>query len=199
MPCTLNDLFGRPAIPARLGVAPLVLIDCQNDYLTGPLALAGMAAAVEAAGRLLDAARARGSAVIHVVQRGTAGGLFDLDGPGGAVIDRLAPLGGEAVVIKTRPNGFSDTTLLERLGEHGDGMIVAGFMTHNCVSSTVRAALDFGFLPTVATDATATRDLPCSGGVVTAAALQRAELAGLADRHAVVVGVAELVGEQVVG
>ena len=188
MPCTLNDLFGRPAIPARLGVAPLVLIDCQNDYLTGPLALAGMAAAVEAAGRLLDAARARGSAVIHVVQRGTAGGLFDLDGPGGAVIDRLAPLGGEAMVIKTRPNGFSDTTLLERLGEHGGGMIVAGFMTHNCVSSTVRAAREKGYASTVVAPATATRDLPDGhGGTISAATLQAACLVGLSDTMAKVV------------
>ncbi len=195
MPRTLNDLFGRAVIPARLGAAPLVLIDCQNDYLSGPLVLAGVEAAVEAAGRLLDSARMHGSKIIHVVQRGVNGRLFDLDGPGGAVIDRLAPLDGEAVVVKTRPNGFSDTALLAELGDHGGEMIVAGFMTHNCVSSTVRAALDFGLLPTVVADATATRDLPYAGGIVAAATLQRAELAGLADRHAVVVGVAELVEE----
>lgn len=195
MPRTLNELFGRSVMPARLGAAPLVLIDCQNDYLSGPLALACIDAAVEATGRLLGAARARGSKVIHVVQRGSAGGLFDLDGPGGAIIDLLAPWASESVVVKTRPNGFSDTTLLTELGETGGGMIVAGFMTHNCVSSTVRAALDLGILPTVAANATATRDLPLSGGIVTAAEIQRAELAGLADRHAVVVTVAELTGE----
>ena len=130
--------------------------------------------------------------MIHIVQRGAAGGLFDLDGPGGAIIDRLVPRAGESVVIKTRPNGFSDTTLLAELADTGGEMIVAGFMTHNCVSSTARAALDFGILPTVVADATATRDLPISGGIVAAADLQRAELAALADRHAVVVDVAEL-------
>ena len=192
MPRTLNEIFGRSIAPARLGKAPLVLIDCQNDYLSGPLALAGIEAAVEAAGRLLDAARTRGSKVIHVVQRGAASGLFDLDGPGGAIIDRLAPWAGESVVVKTRPNGFSETTLLDELGSSGGEIIVAGFMTHNCVSSTARAALDFGFLPTVAADATATRDLPVQGSIVTAADLQKAELAALADRHAVVVDVAEL-------
>ena len=192
MPRTLNEIFGRSVAPARLGVAPLVLIDCQNDYLAGPLALVGVGAAVEAAARLLDAARTHGSRVIHVVQRGTAGGLFDLGGFGGAIIDRLAPRGGESVVIKARPNGFSDTTLRAELGEAVDEMIVAGFMTHNCVSSTARAALDFGILPTVVADATATRDLPISGGIIAAADLQKAELAALADRHAVVVDVAEL-------
>lgn len=195
MPRTLNELFGRTVKPARLGVAPLVLIDCQNDYLSGPLALADIDVAVEAAGRLLDAARTRGSQVIHVVQRGAAGGLFDLEGSGGAIIDRLSPLPGESVVIKTRPNGFSDTTLLAELGDTGGEMIVAGFMTHNCVSSTVRAALDLAILPTIAADATATRDLSLFGRVVTAMDIQRAELAGLADRHAVVVTVAELMAE----
>lgn len=192
MPRTLNEIFGRSLAPARLGVAPLVLIDCQNDYLAGPLALAGVEAAVEAAGRLLDAARARGSKVVHVVQRGAAGGLFDLDGRGGAIVDRLAPRAGESVVIKTRPNGFSDTSLLAELEDLGGELIVAGFMTHNCVSSTARAALDLGLMPTIAADATATRDLPISGGIVTAADLQRAELAALADRHALVVAVADL-------
>lgn len=192
MPRTLNEIFGRSLAPARLGVAPLVLIDCQNDYLAGPLALAGVEAAVEAAGRLLDAARARGSKVVHVVQRGAAGGLFDLDGRGGAIVDRLAPRAGESVVIKTRPNGFSDTSLLAELEDLGGELIVAGFMTHNCVSSTARAALDLGLMPTVVADATATRDLPISGGIVTAADLQRAELAALADRHALVVAVADL-------
>lgn len=189
---TLHEIFGSTATPARLGAAPLVLIDCQNDYLDGPLALSGIEAAVGAAGRLLDAARARGSRVIHVVQRGVAGGLFDLEGSGGAIIERLAPQAGESVVIKTRPNGFSGTTLLDELGDTGNGLIVAGFMTHNCVSSTVRAALDLGILPTVVADATATRDLPVPGGIVTAVDLQRAELAALVDRHALVVTTGQL-------
>lgn len=57
-----------------------------------------------------------------------------------------------------------------------------------CVSATVRAALDLGYRTTLVAAATATRDLPDpAGGVVTADALQRAELAALADRFAVVV------------
>lgn len=184
---TLLDLYGRNLSPARLGAAPLILIDAQNDYLAGPLALVGMDAAVDAAARLLAGARARGSKVIHVVQRGTAGGLFDLDGHGGAIIDALKPEAGEAVVVKTRPSGFSDTTLLSELSGLGPEILIAGFMTHNCVSSTARAALDLGLFPTVVADACATRDLPAFNGTITAADLQRAELAALADRHAIVV------------
>jgi nicotinamidase-related amidase len=60
-------------------------------------------------------------------------------------------------------------------------------MTHMCVSSTVRAALDFGYMSTVAADACASRDLPDgSGGVVAADAVHRVALAELADRFAII-------------
>ena len=60
-------------------------------------------------------------------------------------------------------------------------------MTHMCVSSTVRAALDLGYRCSVVAGACATRDLPDgAGGVIAANQLQRAELAALADRFATV-------------
>jgi nicotinamidase-related amidase len=67
-------------------------------------------------------------------------------------------------------------------------------MTHMCVSSTARAALDLGYGCTVVGNACATRDLPDGhGGVVSAAELHRVELAALRDRFAVVVdGAADL-------
>ncbi len=67
-------------------------------------------------------------------------------------------------------------------------LVVAGFMTHMCASSTVRAALDLGYRCTVVAGACTTRDLPDGcGGVVAAAEVHRAELAALADRFATVV------------
>ena len=60
-------------------------------------------------------------------------------------------------------------------------------MTHMCVSSTVRAALDLGIACTVVDKACATRDLPDGeGGAVTAPDLHRAELAALSDRFAMI-------------
>jgi nicotinamidase-related amidase len=61
-------------------------------------------------------------------------------------------------------------------------------MTHMCVNSTARGAFNLGYAPTVVAAATATRSLPGVGGeTVSAAALQSASLAGLADLFAVVV------------
>jgi hypothetical protein len=67
-----------------------------------------------------------------------------------------------------------------------DVAIVAGSMTHDAVDRTVRDAGARGLRVIVATDATATRDLPApdDGAPLPAADVQRAALAILADRYA---------------
>jgi hypothetical protein len=119
-------------------------------------------------------------------------------GRGGAIIDAVKPVPGESVVVKPS-NVFAQTELdatLKRLGRAE--LVISGFMTHMCVSSTVRAALELAFCSlshtgaTVAADAAATRDLPDPlGGVLAADALHRAAIAELADRFAVVATVAD--------
>ena len=68
-------------------------------------------------------------------------------------------------------------------------VIVAGDMTHVCVSTSTRAAAEqHGFRVTVVADATAARDLPDPlGGVVAAETVRRTALAELNDAFAVVV------------
>ncbi len=192
-PATLFTLAGVTLTPPPLGVATLILIDYQNEYLAGPLRLFEPEAAVKKARELLLAARAAGAKIIHVAHRGSAGGVFDRAQHRGAIVDALAPLAGETVVEKPRPNAFSGTDLAEIVGPAGTPVIIAGFMTHNCVSSTARAAKDLGYGITIAADACTTRDLPSRNGTVSARALHDAELAGLADHHGAVVDVAVLV------
>ena len=193
MPLTLFQLAGREIKPPRLADAVLILIDYQNEYLEGPLKLHGCDEAVDLAAALIAAARAAGSTIIHVAHRGAPGGLFDRGHHRGAIIDALSPRSSEAVIEKIRPNGFSETGLAECIGSSGASIILAGFMTHNCVSSTARAALDVGYQITVAGDACATRDLPSPNGVIAAADIHDAELAALADRHACIANVRSLV------
>jgi nicotinamidase-related amidase len=188
LPKTLLEMAGADLTPARFDEACLVLIDCQNEYLSGPVALPDAQPAVGEAKRLLAAARSAGAPVVHVVHRGRAGGMFDLDAERGAIIDGLTPEAGEAVIEKPLPNAFAQTGLEEALVATGRRkLIVAGFMTHMCVSATARAALDHGFGATVAADACATRDLPDgTGGVVAARDVHRVALAELADRFAII-------------
>jgi nicotinamidase-related amidase len=185
---TLLQLAGATSTPSRLGGSTLVLIDIQNEYFDGPVRLTGVEAAAEVAAGLLARARALGAPVVHVRHRGKPGGAFDPEAPRGQIHASVAPRTGETVIDKGLPNAFAGTTLAETLAEIGQRpLVVAGFMTHMCVSATVRAALDLGLISTVAMDATATRDLPDpTGGDLPADTVHRAALAAIADRFAVV-------------
>ncbi len=73
-------------------------------------------------------------------------------------------------------------------GAVGGRSFVAGAMTHMCVSSTLRAAAELGYQSCVVADATATRELPLTGGAsIPAPVVHRANLAALGDRFARVV------------
>ena len=187
-PKTLLQMAGADLNPPPLSKSAVVIIDAQNEYLDGKLALPGTMPAIEAIRTLLAKARAVGAPVIHVAHKGKAGGLFDRDGHGGAIIAAIAPETGEVVVEKPLPNSFAQTTLDAELKKTGrTSLVLAGFMTHMCVSSTARAALDLGYKTTVASDASATRALPDPlGGVISADALHRAALAELGDRFAII-------------
>jgi nicotinamidase-related amidase len=93
------------------------------------------------------------------------------------------------VVGKTFPNAFADTELRSTLARLGDpALVVCGFMTHMCVSSTARAALDLGLDTTVVSDACATRALPSSvtGVTIGPELVHEIALTELADRFSVI-------------
>ncbi|WP_246739314.1 cysteine hydrolase family protein [Bradyrhizobium aeschynomenes] len=187
-PSTLLELSGADLRLPRLAESSLVLIDIQNEYRHGPLALPGAEAAIAQAARLLARARAAGSVIIHVAHRGKEGGLFDRSAPRGAIAEAVTPLAGEAVIEKTLPNAFAGTELQARLAAAGrSNVVLAGLMTHMCVSSTARAALDFGWRITIDAASCATRDLPDGrGGTLPAALVHDVALAELSDRFALI-------------
>lgn len=191
MPKRLLEIAGAPLHPSPLHRSALLLIDAQLEYVTGGVPLEGIDAAVVQTAELLRTAREHRVPVFHVVHHGRPGtGLFDPDGPYAAIIPALAPADGEAVVVKRLPNAFAATDLHARLEATGrTELMVAGFATHMCVSSTTRAALDLGYRCTVVAAATATRDLPhpLAPRVTPARLVQEAALAALADRFAIVV------------
>jgi nicotinamidase-related amidase len=185
---TLLELAGADLSLPRLAEASLVLIDIQNEYVTGPLALPDAGAAIGSAARLLARARHVGTTVIHVAHRGRPGGLFDRGAPRGDIVSAVAPLADELVVEKELPNAFAGTDLKTRLDASGHrNIVLAGLMTHMCVSSTARAALDLGFRVTIDANSCATRDLPDGrGGVIAAATLHEVALVELSDRFALI-------------
>ncbi|WP_026145544.1 cysteine hydrolase family protein [Pseudomonas asplenii] len=185
VPKTMFQLSGRGYAAANLNHATLLIIDAQKEYLSGPLALSGMQEAVDNIKQLLAAARVAGRPIVHVRHLGTVGGLFDPQGERGQFIPGLEPQGDETLIGKLLPSAFHGTGLEKQLQDLGPlDLIVCGFMSHSSVSTTVRAAKNLGFRCTLVEDACATRDLPHKGEIISAAQVQRTEMAIMADNFA---------------
>ncbi|MGW4407826.1 cysteine hydrolase family protein [Nonomuraea sp. NPDC004702] len=187
---TLRQVVGLPAEPARLADSTLVLIDYQNTYSTGVMALPDAGQALAAGARLLERARAAGARVVHVVNDGGPGSPYDVRAEIGAISAPVAPRDGEPVVVKTFPDAFHQTELQDVLAgmEAGPDLVLAGFMTHMCVTFTAQGAFRLGYRPTVVADACATRTLAGPGGApLPAGVLHEAALTTIGDLFGLVV------------
>ena len=195
-PFTLRAAAGLPPLYGPMNDAVLIVIDAQLEYHeTGALALPNLEPALANIVALLDAGRSAGSEIVHIAHEGSAGRAFDPQ-RGGRIFNDVAPLEGEPVLGKGLPNSFAHTGLQNHLAGIGrPHLILCGFMTHMCVSSTARAALDLGYETTVVADATATRSLPATDGgdPISAAAVHAAALAALADRFSAINTTAEVI------
>ncbi|MFI6469997.1 isochorismatase family protein [Streptomyces sp. NPDC050516] len=191
---TLRDVIGLDSQPPKLSESVLIMIDFQNTYRTGVMALEGAEEALTAGARLLARARAAGTPVVHVINDGGEGGPYDIRAHIGAISDEVAPRDGEPVVVKQVPNAFHLTDLEKTLTElgaapgSGKDLVIGGFMTHMCVNYTAQGAFNLGYRPTVVAETTATRALAAPDGtVLPAAALQAAALTAITDLFGIVV------------
>src|SRR5258708_8217455 len=130
-PKTLHALAGAGLRPPRRRDAALVMIDLQNEYLAGPIALPDATSAIASAAKLLARAREAGARIFHIAHKGRPGGLFDRTAERGAIVSTLAPLPDEPVIEKGLPNAFAGTDLQAQLTAiRRQDLVLAGFMTH---------------------------------------------------------------------
>jgi nicotinamidase-related amidase len=189
MAMTMLQMSGLSPTPATMADGVLLIVDAQREYTDGLLPLVGVSPAVDALAVLLDKARNAGAPVVHVRHQ-SKGKAFNPSSSGFEIVKQLAPRDGETVVDKGLPNAFAGTDLAKHLAASGrKNLIVGGFMTHMCISATVRSATDHGFMSTVAADTVATRDLPdaTGGATIGADAINKITLAALSDRFAWIV------------
>lgn len=189
MAMTMLQMSGVAPAPATMADGVLLIIDAQREYTDGLLPLTGVGPAVDALAVLLEKARVAGAPVVHIRHQ-TKGKAFNPGSTGFEIVKVLTPRDGEAVFDKGLPNAFTGTELAKHLaGTNRKNLIVGGFMTHMCVSATVRSATDHGFMSTIAADTVATRDLPdaTGGATVAADAINRITLTALSDRFAWIV------------
>ena len=194
-PQTLRDVSGLGGDAPSLKGSALIMIDFQNTYREGVMKLENVEPAIKEGAKILARAREAGIPIFHIQHDAGAGSPYDVNAKIGAIADEVAPATGETVIVKNYPSAFVGTELQKQLEATGiKDLVLAGFMTHMCINSTARSAFNLGFRPTIVAATTATRDLPGpDGSVVSAAHLQSASLAAVADLFAVVKpGVADI-------
>ena len=147
--------------------------------------------------RLLPRWRASHRPVIHVrhdsVEPNSA---LRPDGPGNAIKDVAAPSPDEPVVGKNVNSAFIGTDLEARLKAHAsDTVVLCGFTTNHCVSTTARMAGNLGFRTFVLSDSTvafAMRSPGPNGRLIPAAEMHEVGLAELNREFATVLTTDEL-------
>ncbi len=175
----------------------LLLIDMQKDYFPGGrMELGGANEAAKAAGRLLADFRKRELPVIHVqhISNRQGAGFFLSGSDGVNFNENVAPRENETVIQKNFPNSFRSTDLNNILQKDGiKQIVVCGMMSHMCVNSTVRAAVDLGYRCIVAHDACATRSLAFQGEEISADYVHAVSMAALDSLYAQVITVDEVI------
>ena len=160
----------------------LLIIDVQNDYFPGGAnELSHPFNAEKRIQELIAESRICGRPVIYIQHFNPPGDTFFLEGTFGAEIsERIKPQAEDKVIIKRYPNSFLETELDEYLKSlRVDTLIVCGMMTHMCVDTTVRAAMDYGYQVKLVADACATMDLALNGETIPAETVQKAFIAAL--------------------
>lgn len=136
--------------------------------------------------RLLAAFRKASRPVLHIQHVSQESNSFFYAGePGMDFKLEAQPFNGEGVIHKHVHSAFMGTDLEAQLRQmEVDRLVIAGFVTNWCVSSTARMAKDLGFKVVVVHDACATFGMEDPlGGQVGAETMHRA---GLAEIHGAV-------------
>lgn len=146
----------------------LIVIDHQKAMFDNPdLQPHDGEAVTDRIAALLAKARAAKAPVFFVQHDGGPDGAFHPGKPGFAFHDRIAPLAGEDVTVKTKSSAFHGTDLDARLKRAGvDALVITGMQSEYCVTSAIRGAYERGYRLTLASDAHSTFDSAVAKGKV---------------------------------
>ncbi len=133
--------------------APVGIDDARHGHRNNPGAETHIA-------QLLKAWRKAGRPVIHIRHDSTTPGSALTPGePGHAIKPEAAPATNEPVFGKSVNSAFIGTGLDQYLRKRGiTSLVLVGFTTDHCVSTTARMGANLGYEVTLVSDATATHE-----------------------------------------
>ncbi|OQE25732.1 hypothetical protein PENFLA_c008G03948 [Penicillium flavigenum] len=191
---SFRQLIGIPPSTASTSDSTLIIVDAQNEYATGRLTVEKVAETRKVIAKLLEKYRQNGNGknIVHVVHEVPAGApVFT---PGTALaqeFEELTPKPNEKVVTKKFPSSFAKTDLhdyLQGLGEVGQKIVLVGYMSHICISTTARAGSELGYDVLVVRDAVGDRNIPGADAETVVSVV----LSELADGFATIVSESEI-------
>jgi nicotinamidase-related amidase len=168
----------------------LIVIDVQNEYVTGglPIRFPDVYFSLANISKAIDAANAVNVPVV-VVQNRTAPGspLFASRSAGCQLNEAVANRDFDHYIEKQMPSAFAGTDLLQWTRDNSiETLTVVGYMTHNCVAATVFEAMHVGLAVEVLSDATGSVPYANRAGRVSARDLHKTFMAVFQSRFAAV-------------
>lgn len=168
----------------------LIVIDVQEEYVTGdlPIEFPPVETSLANIGAAMDAACAAGIPVIVVQNHAPAGSpLFAKGSRGWELHEVVRARPRDLYLEKTLPSAFAGTGLAQWLEAHGiDTLAVVGYMTQNCVDSTIKHAMHAGLAVEFLADAAGSVPYENGAGCVSAEAIHRTFSIVLQSRFAAV-------------
>lgn len=168
----------------------LIVIDVQNEYVTGNLLIEfpDIRLSLANIGRAMDAAREAGIPVIVVQQVAPAGSPLFAEGSHGWELHDVVRLRDrDHYLEKKLPSAFAGTDLADWLSAHQiDTLSVAGYMTHNCDDSTIKHAFHAGLAVEFLADAAGSVPYRNKAGAATAEEIHRTFTIAMQARFAAV-------------
>jgi nicotinamidase-related amidase len=170
----------------------LLVIDVQNEYVSGDLLIEypDIHLSLKNIGRAMDTAKEAEIPIVIVQNTAPANSpIFAKGSPGWKLHEVVTSREHDHYVEKTLPSAFAGTDLADWIaGQRIGTLTVLGYMTHNCVASTVLHALHAGLAVEVLDDATGSLPYANQAGSASAAEIHRAFNVVFQSRFAAVLG-----------
>lgn len=190
MASSFRQLLGVPPSTASTSDSALIIIDAQNEYSSGALAVTNAEASGKVIASLLEKYRSAQGKIVHILHKTPDGApIFT---PGTNLAEEFPSLkarDGEELIWKNHPGSFAETNLDETLKKWGiKKLVLVGYMAHVCVSTTARQAAQRGYDVIVVEDGIGDRDIPGVKGDE----LTKVTLAELGDVFATIIKSADI-------